>query len=46
MGWDKFRSLVDNATIPVYALGGMTESDLVIALEKGAQGIAAISEWW
>lgn len=46
MGWDKFRSLVDKATIPVYALGGMTEADLSIALENGAQGIAAISEWW
>lgn len=46
MGWDRFRSLVDNATIPVYALGGMTETDLAIALENGAQGIAAISEWW
>ena len=46
MGWDRFRSLVDNATIPVYALGGMTKTDLAIALEKGAQGIAGISEWW
>ena len=46
MGWDRFKSLVYNATIPVYALGGMTESDLGIALESGAQGIAAISEWW
>ncbi|HOY23879.1 MAG TPA: Nudix family hydrolase [Cellvibrio sp.] len=46
MGWDRFRSLVDDATIPVYALGGMTEADLAIALESGAQGIAAISEWW
>jgi 8-oxo-dGTP diphosphatase len=46
MGWDRFRPLVDAATIPVYALGGMTESDLAIAVENGAQGIAAISEWW
>lgn len=46
MGWDRFRSLVDNATIPVYALGGMTEADLAVSLENGAQGIAAISEWW
>jgi 8-oxo-dGTP diphosphatase len=46
MGWDRFRSLVDDATIPVYALGGMTETDLAISLENGAQGIAAISEWW
>ena len=46
MGWDRFRSLVDSATIPVYALGGMAESDLGVALENGAQGIAAISELW
>jgi 8-oxo-dGTP diphosphatase len=46
MGWDAFRLLVEDATIPVYALGGMTESDLAIAVECGAQGIAAISEWW
>lgn len=46
MGWDIFSSLVGNAAIPIYALGGMTESDLAIALENGAQGIAAISEWW
>jgi 8-oxo-dGTP diphosphatase len=46
MGWDRFRALVDNATIPVYALGGMTEADLAVSLENGAQGIAAISEWW
>ena len=46
IGWDTFRSLVENTTIPVYALGGMTESDLAVAIESGAQGIAAISEWW
>lgn len=46
MGWDTFNSLVEGATIPVYALGGMAESDLAVAIECGAQGIAAISEWW
>jgi 8-oxo-dGTP diphosphatase len=46
MGWGAFKQLVESATVPVYALGGMAESDLAIALENGAQGIAAISEWW
>ena len=46
MGWGAFKQLVESAKIPVYALGGMAESDLAIALESGAQSIAAISEWW
>ncbi len=46
MGWDAFEQLLEKATIPAYALGGMKESDLIIALERGAQGVAAISEWW
>jgi 8-oxo-dGTP diphosphatase len=46
MGWTAFEILVERATVPVFALGGMKERDLSIALEKGAQGIAAISEWW
>ncbi len=46
MGWLEFGSLVEKATLPVFALGGMKESDLPTAIEKGAQGIAAISEWW
>jgi len=46
MGWASFEKLVETATVPVFALGGMKEIDLPIALEKGAQGIAAISEWW
>lgn len=46
MGWQAFESLVMRATIPVFALGGMCESDLVTAVNCGAQGIAAISEWW
>jgi 8-oxo-dGTP diphosphatase len=46
IGWQKFEQLVAGATVPAYALGGMKEGDLVFALERGAQGIAAISEWW
>jgi 8-oxo-dGTP diphosphatase len=32
--------------MPVYALGGVSESDLVDAWNYGAQGIAAISAFW
>jgi len=46
IGWNKFSQLLEGAVIPAYALGGMKESDLSIALAHGAQGIAAISEWW
>jgi 8-oxo-dGTP diphosphatase len=46
MGWQAFEALVEHATIPVYALGGMQESDLAVAIKCGAQGIAAISAWW
>lgn len=46
MGWQAFEQLVVQATVPVYALGGMKECDLAAAVERGAQGIAAISEWW
>lgn len=46
MGWDAFAKRVEHITVPVFALGGMKESDLPKALESGAQGIAGISEWW
>jgi 8-oxo-dGTP diphosphatase len=46
LGWDDFYQLTEKSTLPIYALGGMTESDLKIAKEKGAQGIAAIGAFW
>jgi len=46
LGWAVFESLVEYATMPVFALGGMRESYLPTALAAGAQGIAGISEWW
>jgi len=47
MGWDEFEKLCNLASIPVYALGGMSKNDTKIATNKGAQGIAAISAlWW
>jgi 8-oxo-dGTP diphosphatase len=42
LGWDQFADLVANINLPVYALGGMSKSDLTIAQKAGGQGIAAI----
>lgn len=46
LGWEKFKQLTEQVTIPVYALGGMTKNDIKIAKTNGAQGIAAIGEFW
>ena len=42
MGWVQFAELVSQVNIPVYALGGLSETDLDQAQVSGAQGIAAI----
>lgn len=42
LGWDQFAELVAQANLPVYALGGLAESDLPAAQEAGAQGVAGI----
>lgn len=46
MGWQAFTELAEYAGVPVYALGGMTETDLEEALASGAQGIAGIGFAW
>ena len=46
MGWAAFETLVKEAAMPVYALGGMTPRDLDRAFQHGAQGIAAIRALW
>lgn len=40
IGWQAFASMVQKTTLPIYALGGMTLTDLPIALSYGARGIA------
>ena len=40
LGWEKFRDLASQVSLPVYALGGLSENDSNIALESGAFGIA------
>ncbi len=46
MGWEQFQSLVMKSTIPVYALGGINVSDLGIAQQHGAHGVAMIKGVW
>jgi 8-oxo-dGTP diphosphatase len=46
LDWDGFHRLTEQATVPVYALGGMSEADLAEARQHGGQGIAAIRELW
>jgi len=42
LGWEQFVELVAKVNLPVYGLGGMTESSLITARQSGGQGIAAI----
>lgn len=46
IGWKRFAELVRQVDIPVYALGGMQSSDIDVAVDHGAQGVAAISSFW
>jgi 8-oxo-dGTP diphosphatase len=46
LGWGRFAELVDKATLPIYALGGLAASDLDVARNHGAQGVAAIRGFW
>ena len=46
LGWEKFKQIVEKTNIPVYALGGMIEKKMNKAKINGAQGIAAIGEFW
>jgi 8-oxo-dGTP diphosphatase len=46
MGWHRFAELVRGATIPVYAIGGMSAADLEDAWRAGAHGVAMIRGAW
>jgi len=46
LGFDGLQRLTEQASLPVYALGGMQLSDRVAAFRHGAQGVAAISGLW
>ena len=38
--------MIENISIPVYALGGVSTKDIKTAWLYGAQGVAAISAFW
>lgn len=42
LGWNSFSQLCFQASMPVYALGGLMVSDIQNAIVHGAQGIAGI----
>ncbi len=45
IGWQEFARRVDKASLPVYALGGMTPGVLETARRNGAHGIAMLRGW-
>jgi 8-oxo-dGTP diphosphatase len=46
LGWKRFAEAAACAPLPVYALGGMSATDLPDAFRARAQGIAGISMFW
>ncbi len=46
LGWKRFATLCEEATMPVFALGGMRPEDLQRARGCGAQGVAMIRGAW
>lgn len=46
LGWQAFSELATEASIPVYALGGMEPGDVELAQSHGAAGIAMITAYW
>ena len=46
LGWERFRTLVEEVNLPVFALGGMGREHLSAAWNHGAQGIAAMRALW
>lgn len=46
LGWYKFAELTRNCTLPVFALGGMRQSNLDLARQWGAHGVAMMRGAW
>lgn len=46
LGWERFAELIANLPIPVFAIGGLTATDMDEARAHGAHGIAMISGAW
>lgn len=46
LGWESFESIAAGASIPVYALGGLSRDDMQTAWQHGAHGIALLRQAW
>jgi 8-oxo-dGTP diphosphatase len=46
LGWPAFQAMVEGASVPVYALGGMRTADASVARHAGGQGVAGIRGFW
>jgi 8-oxo-dGTP diphosphatase len=46
LGWERFASLREAVSLPIYALGGMGAGELDTARRHGAQGVAGIRGLW
>jgi 8-oxo-dGTP diphosphatase len=46
LGWATFTDMTAGASIPVYALGGLTTEDFDSAWQHGAHGIALLRQAW
>ena len=46
LGWDRFKALIRDYPLPVYALGGMRPDDLSAAWQAGAHGVSMMRGAW
>lgn len=46
LGWDRFDQLQKTSALAVYALGGMSATDVDTSTTRGAQGVAMIRGLW
>ena len=46
LGWQCFAEMIKDMPMPVYAIGGLQESDLISAWQHGAHGIAMLRGAW
>lgn len=46
LGWLAFATLIEDATLPIYAIGGLASEDLQAAWRAGAHGVASLSGAW
>jgi len=46
LGWEGFAAIVAETPIPIYALGGLDQGDLPVAMAHGAHGVALRRAAW